>query len=318
MAARTMSDPRGQLYAIERTLRLRGSKPGARPGTREPPALKRQRADADAPIDLRYPAHPGDAVIPPEPVPAAAGLGFAAGLGAAPAATAFDLVATALSDGSTAFQVESFDAPAPPAKPAGCCEACAGRTRALGDEEDVQEAPAESPPDSPEEQVQERAEEPPAEYVFPESAGLGLDDDPETRRFNEDLKAILSGQRSHPSVEPRQLPVPPPGDEPADMPSAAAPAAAFGHDIFDRLGASMARATTFDLGSMAIERSLDEFDRRMAAEERNPRSDPSPDRAIPAALSLSDLEFAEDLSLIMGSAGPAAEPAADPADGSAG
>ncbi|UEM21761.1 hypothetical protein JL100_003060 [Skermanella mucosa] len=295
-----MADPRGQLYAIERTLRRRGSKPGVKPGAREQPAPKRQRADTDAPIDLRYPAHPGDAVMPPEPAPPAAGLGFAAGLGAAPTPTAFDLVATALSDGSTAFQVEAFDAPARPAKPAGCCDACAGRTRALADEEEVREEPAEAPPDPPEERAEERVEEPPAEYVFPESAGLGLDEDPETRRFNEDLKAILSGQRSHPSVEPRPVPVPPPGDEPADARPVAAPAAAFGHEIFDRLGASMARATTFDLGSMAIERSLDEFDRRMAAEERSP-GPPA------AALSVSDLDFAEDLSLIMGSAGSPAE-----------
>jgi hypothetical protein len=52
---------------------------------------------------------------------------------------------------------------------------------------------------------------------------------------------------------------------------------------------------------------MDEFDRRMAFEER-PASGPKnakPAATAPAALALSDLDFAEDLSLIMASSDPA-------------
>jgi hypothetical protein len=131
-----------------------------------------------------------------------------------------------------------------------------------------------------------------SQTVHPASliAQASSSDDPETVAFANDLKAILAGQKPHPSTKTTAEELP-----------QNAPDSVQSQDIFERIGRNMSWATTFDAGTLPINRTLDEFDRQMdlkttprpaAAMQSAPASVPAP---LP---DLSGRDFAEDLSFI--------------------
>jgi hypothetical protein len=119
--------------------------------------------------------------------------------------------------------------------------------------------------------------------------------DPDTLAFAQDLQAILSGQKSHPStVQPGQSPF---ADDDEDEirpqgPRAENKPTGLSHEVFDRMGKNMSMATTFDLGSFPLERQFAAFDQELDRHER-PTARPTA-----ASVQPSVHEFAEDLSLM--------------------
>ncbi len=135
--------------------------------------------------------------------------------------------------------------------------------------------------------------EPPQQQQLAHPASLiaqaAASDDAETEAFANDLKAILSGQKPHPSTKTT-----------SEELSQNAPDSVQSHDIFDRIGRNMSWATTFDAGTVPISRTLDEFDRQM---EIKKSSRPTAMQSAPVSPAspppdLSGREFAEDLSFI--------------------
>lgn len=86
-------------------------------------------------------------------------------------------------------------------------------------------------------------------------------------------------------------------DTPEPQPANLKPhASAFAHDVFDSMSQSMARATTFDLGSFALERKFDAFDAKLNRSGRK-KPDATPAYVVPQSTAET---FAEDLDLMRG------------------
>jgi len=125
-------------------------------------------------------------------------------------------------------------------------------------------------------------------------------EDPSEEEIHSDLEA-LTGQKPPPGpAEPRDPPRPiistdgggsgaAVGDEEA-VPPSTQQGRPDPHSIFDRMAENLRFASTFDLGSVALEQRLDAFERELDLEES--RADASRE---PVSLELDDLEMAEDL-----------------------
>ena len=103
---------------------------------------------------------------------------------------------------------------------------------------------------------------------------LAQSEDVETRAFANDIRAILSGQKSHPSSAPGLPPTPPAEDEELPPPPPAMPhTTSFTHADFDRMGEvsdRLSTAQTFNLGNFNLSRQFDVFDTAMdMAEQRS-------------------------------------------------
>ncbi len=87
--------------------------------------------------------------------------------------------------------------------------------------------------------------------------------------FEADLHAIMTGQKQYEKSEERRDPDNKPavalstegGDSPTAAPGAQEAGAQHSHQIFDRLGQSMAFATTFDVGSVQLDTLFNDLDR---------------------------------------------------------
>lgn len=108
--------------------------------------------------------------------------------------------------------------------------------------------------------------------------------------FEADLRAIMSGQKQYEKSEDRRDPENKPsvglstegGDSPTPAPDGGV-GAQHSHQIFDRLGQSMAFATTFDVGSVQLDTLFDDLDKsveksleRAASLPKAPPSSPAP------------------------------------------
>jgi hypothetical protein len=90
---------------------------------------------------------------------------------------------------------------------------------------------------------------------------------PDDDAFADDLLNILASHRPDPSSPPVPEPAAEQRIEPGDGLEPAAPlVAAQSHAIFDRLGRQFSMATTYDLGSMALQQRLDQLDQVIDAE----------------------------------------------------
>ena len=120
--------------------------------------------------------------------------------------------------------------------------------------------------------------------------------------FEADLRAILTGQTPPPAAASPTSPAtsPPPAPTPAEEP------AADPHAIFDKIGQSMAYATSFDLGTVALEQRFDEFDRdldRQAQKRPTPATPQATAMAVeapspPPASTLDEMDLIEDFAIM--------------------
>lgn len=131
--------------------------------------------------------------------------------------------------------------------------------------------------------------------------------------FEDDIKAILSGQKRYDeTAKALASTTPSDDDEVPAVPSS--PATPGQHQIFDTLAKGMAMAKSYDLGTLSLERSFDEFDRQLDRQQAYDKPLPLAHEAsarIDRQQALSDLDYAEDLSAIAFDQ-PASAPPAQP------
>ncbi len=189
------------------------------------------------------------------------------------------LPAMAGTAGAGAFEVEAFEHV--PLQPAGPSEAPSPP------------APVMDPPTPP--------PSPSGGVMTPAAVASG--EGPSEEEIQSDLEA-LTGRKPPPEpAEPRERPRPiistdgggsdtAGGDEEAAPPSTQQ-GRTDPHSIFDRMAENLRYAATFDLGSVALERRLDAFERELELEESRAAAS-----RVPVSLELDDLEMAEDLSFL--------------------
>jgi hypothetical protein len=119
----------------------------------------------------------------------------------------------------------------------------------------------------------------------------------DSEAFAADLQAILHGEKTYqpelkqaiPKTEEAEAQSASPEASPVNPPPHSAT-----HAIFDDIAQNMAYATSFDLGTLAMEQRFDQFDRQLDREDTQTTVDVTPQ----AAVQMSDDEWAASLSIL--------------------
>ena len=262
-------DPRPD--ALERAMRPRRGR-GARRGPR---ALEVHDFDRGEPV-----GRPREAARAPAP-----SRSFAAATGAAPAWDA-DL-ATSGAQGAGPFEVEAFDVeafePAPAERPAPSAPA------APAPAPDLSTPSTPSTPSPPPHLPAPPAPNPSDDEIDQDLAALTGRDATEVAadaaRAREKAEAMARGQAAGRRGAP-------PERRSAEADDGGGGPPANPHAVFDRIAQNLNFATTFDLGSMALERRLDQFEREVEADEARARMQQAP------AYELGLKELDEDLAAL--------------------
>ncbi len=118
--------------------------------------------------------------------------------------------------------------------------------------------------------------------------------------FQKDIQDILTGQKKYvpgPAAEPA-APEEPELSQQSSLSSPSSPKG--GHQVFDDIALSLSTANSFDLGSLNLQKTFDEFDNAIRREEQRKMSKATSSAAAAYRNSgeLEDLDYVEDVSAI--------------------